>query len=359
MGLFGKKNIKTIPDHFGLDINDFSLKAVEIRSTRKKQRVVGIQSTPLSRGVVVDGVIIKMKEFGVALAKVRETAKPHKIVQKHVVCSLPDSKSFLRIIHIPKMNAEEAEEAVKWEMDANIPLPIDQVHYDWKILERNFSKDKAKMSVIVTAVPRTVVEQYLEVLTEAGLKVIGFEIESIAQTRSLLVQKKKDHTTLIVDIGDRRTSFVIAVDDIPCFTSSSPLSAYVMTDTIAKSLGVSLEEAEKIKSTYGVGSTLKNDHIFTAIKPVLENFVQEIERSTNFYLRELRYSDDVNEILLCGSGAKMKGIVPYLSHRLGRKITLGDPWKNVVLDKKIPPINHETSIQYATAIGLSLKDCDL
>lgn len=359
MGLFGKKIINTAPDHFGLDISDLSLKAVEIHTAGKEQKVVGIQSVPLSQGAVVDGVIMKEDEFSAALAKVRANAKPGKIAVDHVVCSLPEIKAFLRIIHIPKMEEAEAKEAVKWEMGANIPLSIDQVYYDWQISERNFSKDKTKMSVIVVAVPRTVVEQYLAILTEAGLKVIGFEIESIAQTRSLFSQKKKEHTSLIVDIGDRRTSFVIAIDGIPCFTSSIPLSSHAMTDAIAKSLGVSMDEAEKTKRAYGVGSALKNDHIFTAMKPVLENFVQEIERSTDFYLKELQYSNEIDEILLCGGGAKTKGIVPYLSRRLGRTIILGDPWVNVSLNKKIPPINREESVQYATAIGLSLKDFNL
>ena len=63
MGLFGKKIINTAPNHFGLDISDLSLKAVEIHATGKEQKVVGIQSVPLSQGSVVDGSIMKVEEF--------------------------------------------------------------------------------------------------------------------------------------------------------------------------------------------------------------------------------------------------------------------------------------------------------
>lgn len=359
MSFLTKKLINATPDYLGLDISDLSLKAVQIKKTADASEVIGINSVPLAQDVVVDGAIMKPDVFTEALKKLRAGSDLNALPANHIVCSLPEIKAFLRIIQIPKMDEEEAREAVKWEMGANIPLSIDQVHYDWQISDRNFSKDKTKMSVIVVAVPRIVIDQYLGILEAEELKVIGLEIESIAQTRSLITTKKKNHTSLIVDIGDRRTSFVIALDGIPCFTSSIPLSSHAMTDAIAKALGISIEEAEKTKRAYGVGSALKNDHIFTALKPVLENFVQEINKSVGFYLTELKYSDEIDEVLLCGGGAKTKGIVPYLSRRLGRNISFGDPWVNVNLGKRIPPINREESVQYATAIGLSLKDFTL
>ena len=45
-------------------------------------------------------------------------------------------------------------------------------------------------------------------------------------------------------------------------------------------------------------------------QPVLENLVQEIERSIDFYLTGLKYSESIDKIILCGGGANMKGILP-------------------------------------------------
>jgi len=356
MNIFTKKIANFEPEACGLDISDLSVKAVKIDHQGSKQHVAGFGQGPVAPGSVSDGIITKPENVVQGIHAAFANAVPKKIKTKRVVCSLPEVKAFLRIINIPQMSEKEAHEAVKWEMEANIPMSIDQVYYDWQAVPFNFSRDKSKMSVLVVAVAKTIVDQYLDVVHQAGLEVAALEIESIAQARSLLNQKEKKMTTLIVDIGDRRTGFLIAYDNVPCFTSSIPISAQSMTEAIAKSLKLSQKDAEVAKVSYGIGSALKNDHVFKAVQPVLENFSSEIKKSIDFYLTGLRYSSSIDTIVLCGGGARTKGIVPYLSRRVGKNIILGNPWTNMSLERSIPPIDREGSVQYSAAVGLALRN---
>jgi len=350
MAIWDKNIIDTNPDLFGLDLSDLSIKVAQLKKKRKYSEVVGMAQANLPQGAIVDSVIIKPEIVVEGIHKAREAAN---IITKDVFCSLPESKAFLRIISIPPMTHEEIAEAIKWEMEANIPLPIDQVYYDWQVLPMELLNKSDSMSVLVVAVAHTVVDQLLDVVGRAGLEARGFEVESLAQSRSLLANGTTA-TTMIVDIGDQRTSFLVVVGDVPVFTSSIPLSAATMTDAIAKSLGISYAEAEKVKVEHGIGSVLKNDHIFQSVKPIIQSFVQEINKSINFYLTGLRYSESVDTIILCGGGAKMKGLIPYLSRSLNRKIELGNPWANTTFES-LPPVSREISTQYVTAIGLALQ----
>ncbi|EKE10898.1 MAG: hypothetical protein ACD_15C00180G0001, partial [uncultured bacterium] len=178
---------------------------------------------------------------------------------------------------------------------------------------------------------------------------------SIAQARSLLSGDTGNKAVLIIDFDERRTGFSISSKGIPCFTSSIPVSSQSINDSISKSLNISLEEAEKTKINNGIGSDFKNSHIFIAVRPVLENLASEIERSIEFFLSELKYSEAVEEVIVCGKEAAVKGMVPFLSKRLGRKVILGDPWINVSLGRKLPEIERSLSVEYATAIGLALR----
>ncbi|MDQ5961412.1 MAG: Type pilus assembly protein PilM, partial [Patescibacteria group bacterium] len=72
----------------------------------------------------------------------------------------------------------------------------------------------------------------------------------------------------------------------------------------------------------------------------------------------LRYSSQVDSILLCGGGANMKGLIPYLTWKLGNLVELGDPWVNVKMGENIPPINLDRSVQYSTAIGLAIPNIE-
>ncbi|HEX8974376.1 MAG TPA: type IV pilus assembly protein PilM [Patescibacteria group bacterium] len=342
-------------DVFGLDLSDLSVKILKLADNGTRECVDSFSSVKIPQGCVNDGEIQKKDQVVQAIKKAVAVAGPKKIRTKKVICSLPETKAFLRIISIPVMAQEEINEAVKWEMEANIPLSFDQVYYDWQILPATVVSEKDKMNLLVVAVARSVVDQAIEVLEAAELEPVGLEIESIAQTRSLLNEKEKEKTVLVVDIGDRRTSFSISKDGFPTFTSSIPLCGQSLTEVIASGMGVTFEEAENIKFANGIGSEAKNDALFKLALPVIENFYQEIERCTDFYLSVLKYSTNIDKIIICGGGANTKGIVPYLSRKLGREIEMGNPWINLNLGKDLPIIDKNQSVQYSTAIGLALK----
>ncbi|MGK2848791.1 MAG: type IV pilus assembly protein PilM [Minisyncoccota bacterium] len=358
MSFLQKKIFDLFPSAFGLDLSDLSMKAVWLDRSGHQDSIMSFGSVSLPLGSVVDGEIMDVKVVTEAMMKLLETAGPKKLKTRRVVCSLPETKAFLRVIFLPIMHENEMHEAIKWEIEANIPLTLDQVYYDWQILDLPLTPEKDKMSVLVVAVTRSSVDQFQAVLESAGLEVLGLETESIAQARSLLAEKNKNRTTLIVDIGDRRTSFLIAIGSTPCFTSSVPLSSQMITEAIAKSLHISFEEAEAIKIKHGLGSLAMQSPVLKAILPVLENISVEIERSIDFYLSNLKYSENIEAIILCGGGANMQGLLPYFSRRLGRLIEFGNPWVNVYLGKHLPIIDRNHSVQYSTAIGLALRGID-
>lgn len=358
MSILHKKIFELFPSSFGLDLSDLSMKAVWLDREGHQDTIKSFGSVALPMGSVVDGEIMDSEAVKNAILNLLEKCGPKKMKTRKVICSLPETKAFLRVLTIPLMEKTEAQEAIKWEIEANIPLTLDQVYYDWQILDANFTQETGKMSVLVVAVARSGVDQFQSVLESAGLEVLGLETESIAQARSLLPEENEKRTTLIVDIGDRRTSFLIAIGSTPCFTSSVPLSSQMITDAISKSLQISFEEAEDIKIKQGLGSLAMKSPVLKAALPVLENISVEIEKSIDFYLNNLKYSPAVDAIILCGGGANMQGLLPYLARRLSRPIEFGNPWVNINLGKHLPLIDRNRSVQYSTAIGLALRGLD-
>ena len=341
-------------------MSDLSLKALWITRDGTRDRIASCGSIAIPQGAIVDGEII---QEDIVVERIRELVRisgPKHIGTRGVISSLPETKAFLRIITLPKMSQKEAKEAIKWEIEANIPLSLDQVYYDWQILPETFSTESEKINVLVVAVARSTAEQFCSVLEKAGLEPLGLETESIAQVRSLISERKEDQdkTVLIVDIGDRRTSFVMVINNMPVFTSSTPLSSQMMTDAIAKLTGISLEEAEKRKIQVGLGSLSLPNPQLEAIRPILENLASEIERSLDFYFSTLGYSKKLDAVIFCGGGGNMQGLIPYFSQRLRQNIETGNPWMNIQIGKKNPPVDQSKSLQYSTVIGLALRGLD-
>ena len=361
MNFLNTKIISFEPVIFGLDLSDLSVKVMQLEKDGNTDSIRSFFTAEIPVGNIEDGKIINKVKVAEIIKYAIKKSGPKKIKTKKVICSLPESKVFLRVINLPKIEESEAEEAIKWEMEANIPIPIDQAYYDWQFLENEDVKDaknSGKQDVLTVAIAKDFVDDLMEVLEAAGLEVYGLEVESIATARSLVLQKKvteKNESALIVDLGAERTSFIMVNAGIPTFTSSIPFSADGISDAISKGFNISLIESEKIKITHGIG--LSNDNpVFGMVHSLLENLVQEIEKTLDFYNEFTKNSLAIDRIILCGGGANLKGLVPFLTKRLGKTVKLGDSWTNLNFGKKLPPIDRESSIRYSTVIGLAMRD---
>ncbi len=345
---------------FGLDLSDISVKVFQLEKNGEKYEIRSFGSQSIPEKSFEDGVVIDKEKIILAIQEAVRKAGPKKINTKKVICSISESKAFLRVLNIPQMDEDSAKEAVKWEIEASIPLSIDNVYYDWQFINgenRNNQEviGEKKQDILTVAVAKKTVDGLMEVLKGAGLDVYGLEPESIASVRSLIDKNESQESCLIVDLGSKRTSFIITKGNIPFFTSSIHFSSEGITDALAKHFGISVEAAEKMKISKGLENSEEENSIIGVVKPILENLISEIEKTIDFFENISDGENKIKKIILSGGGANLKGLIPYLSTKLNKEIEGGDPWINLGLNEKLPPISRENSISYSTVIGLAIS----
>lgn len=352
MAFWNKKIINLDDQYFGLDLSDFSAKVFQLEKKGEIDKIRSFGSVEIKPGYMDNGRVVEREKVGAIIKSLIQSAGPKKINTKKVICSVPESKVFLRIISIPKVSEEEAGEAIKWELEASIPLSVDQVYFDWQFLDQV----DGKQNVLTVAVSKEVIDDLVALLEYCGLSIYGLEMESIATIRSLIPKNcQSGEACLIVDIGAEKTSLIIIQNGIPYFTSSTPFSSLGISDVIATQMNISREEAEKIKIDQGVEHSLKNNSVFNMIQSFLENLSVEAERTMDFYSTMSKSSAEIKKIIISGGGANLKGFVSYLAIRLGREVILGNPWTNLNLGKNLPIISRTDSTRYATVIGLAMR----
>jgi len=355
MAFWNKEIISLSEKYFSLDISDLSVKVFQLEKKGGKDEIRSFGASEIPAGYIENGKIINREKIIEIIKKLLVTAGPKKINTKKVICSLPESKVFLRAINIPEMSEEEAEEAIKWEIEASIPLAVEQVYYDWQFLE----KKDGKQSVLTAAVAREFVDELSTVLVDCNLEVCGMEMESVASIRSLIPKNsKKENVFFIVDIGSTKTSFTVAEGNIPFFTSSIPFSSSGITEEIHSDLNLQKEEAEKLKIKDGIDNSSGNNSILDSISSLLENLSIEIEKTMDFYQNMSHSNPEIEKIILVGGGANLKGLLPYLKSKISKEIILGDPWINLNLAKKLPMISQAESMKYVVSIGLAMRKID-
>ena len=348
-GLFEKDKI----NGFGLDISEASIKIMQLAETKSGFVAHSFARDKLPPQIISNHAIINPAKLSGYIQKLIDQAG--KIDTKFVVVSIPEAKSFVRMIKLPKMDQSQIETAVPFEFEQNIPIPIDQVYFDWEIV----SEGSEGLDLLVTASPRDYIDSMIEVLNQTKLKPLAFELESQATARALLGVDNLDHTNLIIDISELQSSFLLVEKNNLQYTSSVPIGGASFTESIARNLGISAEEAEAAKREQGLVADSKKRNIRQAILPILDNIVDEIRNVLKFYDEHYKNHLPLKQVIVCGGGAKLQGITDYIAARLNLSsthqltdVTLGDPLIHLA---KVPANTQIDALAYSTAIGLALR----
>ncbi|HYE22508.1 MAG TPA: type IV pilus assembly protein PilM [Verrucomicrobiae bacterium] len=344
---------------FGLDISDLSIKVMQLNPVRRQGLFpIAYSNVGIPQSIITNHMIAKPEKLADSVNRAVALAK--NVDTKFVVANVPEAKSFVRILKIPKMHESEIEGAIPWELEQDIPVPIDQVYLDWQVI----SQDAENTHVLVTAAPKDYIDSLVDSLKLAGLKPVALELESQATARALVGKDDAQEAILILDMSMMQTSFIIANAGILEYTSSIPIAGSAFTESIARTLGIPASEAEKIKRESGLLTDSKRGNIRQAMLPILDNVVDEIKNVVRFYEEHTLFGKQISGVYLTGGAAKLSGLVDYITARLNLgsgkplgRIALGNPWVNVCSEElqKSLPINKEAALDFTTAIGLAMR----
>lgn len=361
------------PEAFGLDISDLSLKIVKLKKRGKNFDLASFGEIEIPPGIIKGGEIKKEKELIKILKKALKKVKGERIKTKYTIVSLPEEKAFLQVIKMPPLSEEELKSAILYEAENYIPLPLEKVYLDFRVVP---PVDHLKhLEVLISALPRKIIDSYVRCLKEAGLKPLALEIESLAVARALIKNEITTTPILLIDFGATRTGFVIFSGHSVRFTTSIAVSSQDFTNIIAKTLKVSQRKAESLKRKFGlegkivlkikdgIEKRIEKGRVFEALIPALTDLIQQIKKYVDFYQthasREHLPPNGllIEKVLLCGGGANLKGFPELLSLELKIPVELGNPWINILPEpeeglKKLPL---EKSLAFTTALGLALR----
>ncbi len=350
------------PEIFGIDINDLSIKIIKLKKKASGFSLASFNDVPISPGIVKDGAIIDQDALAKIITMACNTVKGEKLDTKYAVVSLPEEKSFFQLIQMPKMELGELRSAVPHEAENYIPLTIDKVYLDFQIIDQH-ANNHGHLDLLVNVMPKPIVDAYVSCFKKAGIIPCVLEVESQAIVRALIKKDEKNSSTIFIDFGQTKTSFIIFSENSIRFTSSIPISSSQLTDTISEKLGVTFNKAEELKIKYGLNPSKDERYdIKKVILPILNDLVVQVKKYISFYqghaFREHSPSDDkIEKIVLCGGGVNLKGFAEFIFKELKIPVEIGSPFVNVFLQKNvtnnlIPP---QKALSFTTALGLALR----
>ena len=349
------------PEVFGIDVNDFSLKIIKLKKSLKGFDVVSFNNYPLKPGIVKEGIILDKSALVKAITSACLSVKGQKLQTKYAVVSLPEEKSFSRVIQMPKMAKEDLVSAVPFEAENYIPIAIDKVYLDFQEIESS-KHHGGHCDLLINVLPKSIIDPYVYCFKQAGLVPLALEVESQSIARALLKNGSSDSPLIILDLGQDSTGFSIFSGNSIRFTCSLPGFSRQLTQAISDKLGVGFSRAEDLKVKYGLSQKAGNKYnIEKIIQPMLRELIVQIKKYIEFYQSHSSFeyfSSDtkIEKMILCGGGANLKNLPDFLSKNLGMSVEIGNPFINNIYQKKSAVrISNQDALSLATALGLALR----
>jgi len=336
---------------FGLDIGRSSVKIMQINQSNKQTTVTGYGTTSFdesaidSNGVVVDPAIIIEATHNLISGQLVGS-----LSTRRVAVSIPNANSFSRVLTLPKMSNADIKSAVVAEVDQSIPLPLDQLYYDFSIT-RILEDESIEVQVVAT--PRPIVDSYLGVFEALGLELALVESNISAMTRIVIHAEDHDVNTLIVDIGSTACDISIYDGSAIRATGTVDCSSERMTENIASALNITHQQAHSVKTRYGLEKSKKQDLIVGAAEKEINKLISEIRKVMRYFTERNNTSGPIGQIIILGGGANLPGLSSYITSRTRVPTRLCAPWNNLSFGKLQPPHELETTL-YTTAGGLGL-----
>ncbi len=337
----------------GIDIGDSSLKMVELR---KRNRKIYLSNYAFSENVseINFTKIDDINYLAKAINKVKNEAG---ITATKVTASLPTFAVFSSIINLSNVDKKGIALAVNEEAKKVIPLPLEEMILDWKIIPDANGKTptKGNMRVFLTGSPKKLVRKYIDVFKQAKLNLVSLETETFSLVRSLIGNDKT--IVMIAEIGANSTDISIVKESIPVLNRSLAVCASTVTKVLAEKLGMTFAQAEQFKFDLSVtlGADSKEE-LPQLIGKALEPIVTEMQYMLDFF--KSQNGGDVEKIILSGGGAMLLNLSDYFSKRLNIQVIIGDPWNRVNYAPELKPVLSEVGAKLAVAIGLGMREIE-
>ena len=245
-----------------IEIGPGRLSAVQGQMNGKGPEILRLGSAELA---TVDAASVKaaLEKTGVGVGK--------------VVLVVPRGQAVLRDLDLPAGTAEELASMVRFQVEREVPLPLEEIRYSFV----EAGRIEGKVRVQVAAARRELLDPAVAALEGAGFKVVGAVVSSYGL---LALERDTATPSALVEISAGEAEILVADG-----------GRMEMSRTAALPEG-----------------------------PVVEVLAEEIERTLRAWSAKSP-GRDVGRILLAGEGAEAEALAAALGERLSRKVTASGP----------------------------------
>ncbi|HNW83364.1 MAG TPA: type IV pilus assembly protein PilM [bacterium] len=340
----------------GLDLGSYLIKAARIQKKRGKYYLKKFGFIPIPLNTVVDGSIMNTYEMNDAI---KTLLARERLKEKYCSICIAGHGIINRTINVPKVGAEEFYNALKVEAETHIPHDIKEIYFDG--LKTDIVED-GRDRVILIAARKDLVGDFIQVVSDAGVKPMSVEIDSTALANIFEVNypEEKDNTIAILNIGASKINVVIISNGNVRFFRDVLTGGNYITEEITRRLKVSFQQAESLKSgSHNTGDSILPNQVEEVVADVAKNMVADVSRVFDYYTNT-NPEDGVKKVFITGGTTRSHTFTQTLSSSLEIPVEKLNPFKEIIVSgqvlsrEEVEDFSHIASV----SLGLALRRID-
>ncbi len=284
-----------------------------------------------------------------------------------VAISVPGQSGLARFVKLPPVEEKKIADIVRFEAKQQIPFNLDEVVWDYQKIGSGIVTDGFAMETEIGlfAMKRDMVGRYLQHFKDVNVDVHVVQMAPLALCNYVafdLLGKDAQpgeggggdkKCVVALDIGADSSNLVITDGERIIWQRPIPLGGNHFTRALTKDLKLTFAKAEHLKRNATKSPDLKK--ILAALKPVLNDFVGEVQRSLGYFTNTHRDAH-IEFMIGLGNAFRLPGLQKFLSEKLQLEVKKLTQMERINGDQVVSQqVFTENVLTFAVAYGLALQ----
>ena len=348
-----------------LDFGTHSIKALYFEKKYSGYKLLNFSNTLLSRDA-------KLSNSERIIDAVKTMMAENKYEPDQTAVIYPAEKTTSRFIILPFRDNKRISVALPLELEEQLPFDIEQVLYEWQIVEYLGKGSR----IFVTVTKKDDFEDFMQLMTACGIEPdvvttgtdtlfnlanflkLGKEIVDVEEAGG--AQKKVQVCpVVIIDMGCTKTNIVLSRDGVPEYSRLINYGGDHITKKIMEYYELNYDDAEKSKVDVGYiiveGDTAEYTkeqlNYSSVLKEAYDIIIRDINQTLASYKTEKK--DHISKCFLAGAGWQTRNFKEYITQEL--KLDISPLEFHQSMGIKLPFSGTPDELRFCNTVGFFLR----
>lgn len=338
------------------DIGTNYIKIVEGKYHKEKLNIFQCIDILTPEGIIADGRITNLEAL---IDIIQFNLNESKIKARDAIVTTNSSLIINREITIPKVEDDEMETVIRYELQQYLPINLDDYILQFIVLDEIYEDNLTRLKVNVISYPEKMARSYYDLLKGLNLKPYVLDVtynslNKIGIYSSLINEQNVfGDTVAFVDMGATSIDVTIFKNGKLDFTRIIRLGGDNINHRLSQDLNISIKSTESVKIEQANLENIKeDDDVNLVIKYAVDYILNDLEKILQFYRNKV-VGNKIHKIYIYGGTSNIKFLDKYIEERFNIPTEKINIIKNIGFTSK--ELKEQSMEKYLNAIGAIIR----